>query len=45
VTGYFPRWEQDVSLRMVMLHLMYEYARHNGHADFLREGVDGMVGA
>ncbi|MGH3464391.1 MAG: DUF664 domain-containing protein, partial [Kribbellaceae bacterium] len=23
----------------------HEYARHNGHADFLREGIDGTVGA
>jgi uncharacterized damage-inducible protein DinB len=45
VTGYVPKWEQDVSLRLVMLHVMHEYARHNGHADFLREGVDGTVGA
>ncbi|MGW4295317.1 mycothiol transferase [Micromonospora chersina] len=27
-----------------MLHMMHEYARHNGHADFLREAVDGTVG-
>ncbi|MFE0465488.1 DinB family protein [Kitasatospora sp. NPDC058965] len=39
--GYQPRWEEEVSLRMVML----DYARHNGHADFLREGIDGEVGA
>ncbi|MFI5803062.1 DinB family protein [Streptomyces sp. NPDC051561] len=45
VTGYFGRWEQDVSLRLVMVHLLHEYARHNGHADFLREGIDGVVGA
>ncbi len=45
VTGYFARWEADVSLRLVMLHLIHEYARHNGHADLLREGVDGVVGA
>lgn len=45
VTGYFARWGEDVSLRFVMLHLIHEYARHNGHADFLREGVDGTVGA
>lgn len=43
--GYQPRWEEHVSLRFVMLHLIHEYARHNGHADFLREGVDGTVGA
>ncbi|MGW4891836.1 DinB family protein [Kitasatospora sp. NPDC004240] len=45
VTGHQPRWNADVSLRLVMLHLIHEYARHNGHADFLREGVDGTVGA
>jgi uncharacterized damage-inducible protein DinB len=44
VTGYQPKWGQDVSLRLVMLHLIHEYARHNGHADFLREGIDGTVG-
>ncbi|MBV1853111.1 DinB family protein [Catellatospora tritici] len=45
VTGYSKSWDEDVSLRMVMLHLIHEYARHNGHADFLREGVDGVTGA
>jgi hypothetical protein len=44
VTGYQPRWDEDVSLRLVMLHLIHEYARHNGHADLLREGIDGTVG-
>lgn len=45
VTAYFPKWGSDVSLRLVMLHLIHEYARHNGHADFLREAIDGTVGA
>ncbi|MFD9597779.1 DinB family protein [Kitasatospora sp. NPDC059973] len=45
VTGYMPKWGADVSLRLVMLHLIHEYARHNGHADFLREAIDGTVGA
>ncbi|GLX07846.1 DinB family protein [Microbispora sp. NBRC 16548] len=45
VTAYQPRWDEEVSLRLVMLHMIHEYARHNGHADFLREGVDGTVGA
>lgn len=45
VVAHNARWGEDVSLRMVMLHLMHEYARHNGHADFLREGVDGVTGA
>ncbi|MGW4485222.1 DinB family protein [Amycolatopsis sp. NPDC004368] len=44
VVGHSARWGEEVSLRMVMLHLIHEYARHNGHADFLREGVDGVVG-
>lgn len=33
------------SLRFVYFHLIHEYARHNGHADFLRERVDGVTGA
>ncbi|WP_030673529.1 DinB family protein [Streptomyces rimosus] len=45
VTAHQPRWDADVSLRVVMLHVTLEYARHNGHADFLREGIDGVVGA
>jgi uncharacterized damage-inducible protein DinB len=32
------------SLRMVYLHMIGEYARHNGHADLLREHVDGVTG-
>lgn len=43
--GHQPRWERDVSLRYVMTHVLLEYARHNGHADLIREGVDGSVGA
>ncbi|MFD9790646.1 DinB family protein [Streptomyces sp. NPDC059070] len=39
------RWDTDVSLRLVLVHVLLEYARHNGHADFLREGIDGTVGA
>jgi uncharacterized damage-inducible protein DinB len=45
LAGYQPRWGEAVSLRMVMVHVLLEYGRHNGHADFLREGVDGTVGA
>lgn len=36
---------EDFSLRMIYLHLIGEYARHNGHADLLRERVDGVTGA
>ncbi len=45
LAGFQPRWGEQVSLRMVMVHVLLEYGRHNGHADLLREGVDGTVGA
>ena len=32
------------SLRWILLHLIEETARHAGHADFLREAIDGSVG-
>jgi len=32
------------SLRMVYLHMIGEYGRHNGHADLLREQIDGVTG-
>jgi uncharacterized damage-inducible protein DinB len=32
------------SLRWILLHMIEEYARHNGHADLLRESVDGSTG-
>ena len=35
---------QHFSLRWVLLHLIEETARHAGHADFLREAIDGVVG-
>jgi uncharacterized damage-inducible protein DinB len=33
-----------LSLRWILLHLIEEYARHNGHADLIRESVDGVTG-
>ncbi|HEX5287239.1 MAG TPA: DinB family protein [Streptosporangiaceae bacterium] len=45
LAGHQPRWGEDVSLRMVMVHVLLEYGRHNGHADLLREAIDGTVGA
>lgn len=33
-----------MSLRMVTVHMIQEYARHNGHADLLREAIDGTTG-
>jgi uncharacterized damage-inducible protein DinB len=32
------------SLRWILVHMIEEYARHNGHADLLRESVDGLTG-
>ena len=34
----------DVSLRWIFVHMIEEYARHNGHADLIRECIDGAVG-
>jgi uncharacterized damage-inducible protein DinB len=31
-------------LRQVLVHMIEEYARHNGHADLIRERIDGRVG-
>jgi hypothetical protein len=32
------------SLRWVLVHMIEEYARHNGHADLIRERLDGSTG-
>jgi hypothetical protein len=40
-----PFGRDDVyTLRWILLHLIEEYARHNGHADLLREAIDGATG-
>ncbi len=36
--------EEGDSLRWILVHLVEEYARHNGHADLLRERIDGETG-
>ena len=36
--------EGEVALREVLVHMIEEYARHNGHADLLREAIDGQTG-
>jgi uncharacterized damage-inducible protein DinB len=38
------RHGEPCSLRWIYVHMIEEYARHNGHADLLRELVDGAVG-
>jgi hypothetical protein len=43
VTGE-DAWRGTVSLRWVLVHMIEEYARHNGHADLLRERIDGATG-
>ena len=34
----------EINLRWVLVHMIEEYARHNGHADLLRERIDGATG-
>jgi hypothetical protein len=36
--------EQGHVLRHVIVHMIEEYALHNGHADLLRERIDGRIG-
>ncbi len=35
---------EPVSLRWILVHMIEEYSRHNGHADLLRERIDGETG-
>jgi uncharacterized damage-inducible protein DinB len=35
---------EPISLRELLVHMIEEYARHNGHADLLRERIDGRLG-
>ena len=44
VTGVDRRSGDEYSLRRILNHLIQEYARHNGHADLIREGIDGTTG-
>jgi len=39
-----PRYDGHPSLRWIMVHMIEEYARHAGHADLLREAIDGSTG-
>jgi uncharacterized damage-inducible protein DinB len=42
--GWRGGQDVTVSLRWIYLHMIEEYARHNGHADLVRERVDGSTG-
>jgi hypothetical protein len=37
-------WPEKPNLRRVLVDLIEEYARHTGHADLIRESIDGLVG-
>jgi uncharacterized damage-inducible protein DinB len=42
---YTGEWRgKQISLKSIYLHMIQEYARHNGHADLIRELLDGSVG-
>ncbi|MGK5640904.1 DinB family protein [Streptomyces sp. URMC 126] len=43
--GRHHRTGEPVGLRWIHLHMIEEYARHNGHADLIRERVDGATGS
>jgi uncharacterized damage-inducible protein DinB len=43
-TFHDPHPDEQIKLRWVYLHMIEEYARHNGHADILREQIDGVTG-
>jgi hypothetical protein len=42
--GYVPWWDEEVPLFNVMVHRLSDSTRHAGHADILREELDGAVG-
>jgi hypothetical protein len=39
-----PHHGETVAVRDVLVHMIEEYARHAGHADLLRECIDGRTG-
>ncbi|MFC0530180.1 DinB family protein [Phytohabitans kaempferiae] len=43
-TFHHRQRDLEISLRWVYLHMIEEYARHNGHADLIRERIDGVTG-
>jgi len=36
---------EGISLRWILVHMIEEYARHNGHADLIRQSIDGATGS
>ena len=43
-TGIQRSSGRPIALRRIIVHTIAEYARHNGHADLLRETIDGATG-
>ncbi|KQV22243.1 MULTISPECIES: DinB family protein [unclassified Kitasatospora] len=43
-TGTHRATGNPISLRRILIHMLAEYARHNGHADLMRESLDGSTG-
>jgi Protein of unknown function (DUF664) len=42
--GRSRRHDTTFTLRWILVHMIEEYARHNGHADLIRESIDGQKG-
>ena len=40
----YCEWDETPNLRRVVVDMVEEYARHTGHADLVRESIDGLVG-
>jgi hypothetical protein len=40
----WTEWSEPPNLRRVLVDMVEEYARHTGHADLIRESIDGLVG-
>lgn len=44
VVPWWPSEHRDVTLHRILVHMAYETARHAGHADIVREMLDGLAG-
>jgi uncharacterized protein DUF664 len=40
----YTEWDETPNLRRIVVDMIEEYARHTGHADLIRESIDGLVG-
>jgi uncharacterized damage-inducible protein DinB len=40
----YPERGPEMNVRWVYVHMIEEYARHNGHADLIRQAIDGTTG-